>query len=293
MNSLVSKLVIGTAQFGLDYGINNKSGKVPKAEVYKILDLTKQNGIELVDTAQAYGDCENVLGCYLQDRHTTLKIISKLRDCPQDKVEVSVHESLDKLHTNNLYGILLHNFDTYLKNPLIYRKMFSLKDDCCVAKVGFSLYYPSQLHKILDDKIEIDFVQVPYNLLDRRFESCFRVLHERNIEIHVRSVFLQGLLFIQPEDLPSRLKEFSECLSLLQRISTELGISIQQLALLFVATNSFIDKAVIGIDNLHQITDDINALCDNTKLELVESEKHNFSKLEVKNETILVPSNWN
>jgi len=139
----------------------------------------------------------------------------------------------------------------------------------------------------------MNMVQIPYNLFDRRFEKYFQILRERNIEIHVRSVFLQGLFFLQPENLPLKLKEFSENLSLISEISAKLKMSIHELALLFVVTNTLIDKSVIGVDNVKHIIDIINSVNDNYKLGIVNSNKNIFSKLEVKNETILIPSNWN
>jgi aryl-alcohol dehydrogenase-like predicted oxidoreductase len=293
VTSLLNKIVIGTAQFGLDYGINNKSGKVSKDEVYKILDLLKESGIEFIDTAQAYGDSEFVLGSYLKERNISFQIVSKLQNCTHEEVGIKVQESLERLHIKSLYGILLHSFDTHLKNPLTYKKLSSLKETGIVNKVGFSLYFPNQLTKILEDNIEVDIVQIPYNLFDRRFEKYLPMLKERDIEIHVRSVFLQGLFFMKPKDLLPNLQEFSRYISLLEKLSLELKISIHELALLFVISNQLIDKAVVGIDNVNHLKDIINVLNNNNKFELVSSQKHTFSKLEVENEAILIPSNWN
>jgi aryl-alcohol dehydrogenase-like predicted oxidoreductase len=293
VTSLLNKIVIGTAQFGLNYGINNKSGKIFKDEVYKILDLLKESGIEFIDTAQAYGDSEFVLGGYLKERNISFQIVSKLQNCIHEEVGIKVQESLERLHIKSLYGILLHSFDTYLKNPFTYKKLSSLKETGIVNKVGFSLYSPNQLTKILEDNIEVDIVQIPYNLFDRRFEKYLPMLKERDIEIHVRSVFLQGLFFMKPKDLPPNLQEFSQYISLLEKLSLELKISIHELALLFVISNQLIDKAVVGIDNVNHLKDIINVLNDNNKFELVSSQKHTFSKLEVENEAILIPSNWN
>ena len=117
-------------------------------------------------------------------------------------------------------------------------------------------------------------------------------MKERNVEIHVRSVFLQGLFFMQPGDLPQNLKEISDQLLLLKEYSAKLGITIYELALLFVISNPLIDKSVIGIDNVYHLEDIIKVLNDNQKLEYVNSQKTFLSKLEIGNETILIPSNW-
>ncbi len=293
MKQLLDKIVLGTAQFGLDYGINNKTGKIPKAEVYKILDSLKEYTINYIDTAQVYGESENVLGAYIKNNSSSFKIISKIHNCSPDEIEKLTKESLQRLGVNSLYGMLLHNYDNYEKNPSIYKSIVSTKSEGLIEKAGFSLYYPNQLIKIFDDNLEFDIVQIPYNLFDRRFEKYFQILKEKNVEIHVRSVFLQGLFFKQPGDLPPNLKKFSDHLLLLNDFSAKLGITIYELALLFVISNQLIDKAVIGIDNVDHLKAIIDVLNDNKKLEFVNSHKSILIKLEIENETLLIPSNWN
>ncbi len=292
MNSLLKKIVIGTAQFGLDYGVNNKSGKIPGDEVCIILDLLQANGIEILDTAQAYGDSENILGNYHKEQNTSFRIISKLQDCRPDQVENKVIESLGRLNVGNLYGILLHSFDTYLNNPQTFKTLASLKNTGIVEKVGFSLYYPHDLDKLLKDDVAFDLIQIPYNLFDRRFENYFPLLKERKVEVHVRSVFLQGLFFIEPKKLPRELAEFSNYLTLLNDLSVKIGVNVHALALLFVVSNPLVDKAVIGIDNVNHLKDIIGVLNDKDKLEIIISRKSVLSELKVENEKILIPSNW-
>lgn len=292
MNSLLKKIVIGTAQFGLDYGVNNKSGKIPGDEVFIILDLLQASGIEILDTAQAYGDSENILGNYHKKQNKFFQIISKLQDCPPNQVENKVLESLGRLNVRNLYGVLLHSFDTYLKNPQTFKVLASLKKTGIVGKVGFSLYYPHDIDKLLEDDVAFDVIQIPYNLFDRRFEKYFSILKKRKIEVHVRSVFLQGLFFIEPKMLPRNLAEFSKHLTLLNELSVKIGVNVHELALLFVVSNPLVDKAVIGIDNVNHLKDIISVLNDNSKLEIIISRKSVLSELKVENEKILIPSNW-
>lgn len=293
MNNLLNKIVIGTAQFGLDYGINNKTGKIPPEEVFKILDLMKQYEIDFVDTAQAYGNSENVLGLYQKEKSISFQTISKLHNCSPKEVKNLLQQSFERLHIDKLYGLLLHSFDTYINNPSVYNSVLSLKRDGLINKVGFSLYYLEQLQKILEDNIEVDLVQVPYNLFDRRFEKYFSELKKRKVEIHTRSIFLQGLFFMQPDELPQKLKEFSTYISRLKELSKKLKLTIHESALLFVVSNPLIDKAVVGIDNVNHLKDIISVLNDNNKYELINSGKHLFSELKIENETILIPSNWN
>lgn len=293
MKQLLNKIVLGTAQFGLDYGINNKTGKIPKEEVYKILDRLKENSIDYIDTAQAYGDSENVLGSYIKNHNSSFKIISKIQDCAPNEVEIQIGKTLESLSIKDLYGLLLHSFDTYINDPLVYKKVISAKHNGLIEKAGFSLYYPNQLVRILDDNIEFDLVQIPYNLFDKRFEKYFPVLKNKGVEIHVRSVFLQGLFFMKPDELKGNLKELSGHLGMLKEISENLGFTIHELALLSAISNPLIDKAVIGVDNVYHLNDIITIANNKTKYEVLASNKSTLEKLVFNNETLLIPSNWN
>lgn len=112
----MSKLVLGTAQFGLDYGINNKRGKLSKKEVFKILTYAKKNEIETLDTAYGYGDSEKIIGEFIKKNKICFKIISKLPKCNSKTVEYIFLKSLAKLSQDKIYGYLIHDFESFLKN---------------------------------------------------------------------------------------------------------------------------------------------------------------------------------
>ena len=123
----MNKLTLGTVQFGIDYGINNSSGKVSKDEVFKILKYAEDNGIDLLDTSYAYGESETVLGEYIKKSPPFFKVISKLpRNDRKNKINI-FFESIKKLHINKFYGYLLHHFDFFLRNPEIWEFFKYLK----------------------------------------------------------------------------------------------------------------------------------------------------------------------
>ena len=121
-----NKLVLGTVQFGLDYGVNNQSGQVQQSEVNKILQLAKESGIKKIDTSSAYGTSESVLGKSLSENNLQFHIISKY---PQSENSVAAifASSLEKLQQKKLYGYLVHHFEFYQSHPQLWEKMKDLK----------------------------------------------------------------------------------------------------------------------------------------------------------------------
>ena len=190
----VNKLVLGTVQFGLDYGINNQFGQVHQDEVGQILRWAKKSGINTFDTSSAYGSSESVLGRSLSENNLQFQIISKY---PQSKENVATvfASSIEKLHQQKLYGYLVHHFEFYQSHPQLWEEMKQLKAEGKVEKIGFSLYDINQLQYLLDNRVEFDILQFPYNLFDRQFDVYLPQLKQSGVEIHTRSVFLQGLFF--------------------------------------------------------------------------------------------------
>lgn len=251
-----SKIVLGSAQFGLQYGINNKVGVVSTSEVSRILALAFQNGIDVIDTASAYGMAEEVLG---QNDISSFKVISKIPSCSDDQVERIFNQSLTELGITRLYGYLFHSFDAFRKSPSQLGQIQDLQSQGLIEKVGFSLYYPEELDFLLDN-YEFQILQIPYNLFDRRFEPYFEELKKRNIELHVRSVFLQGLFFKDPNSLEGYMSSFIEPIKKVNNLCSQLSASIQSLALSFVLSNPSIDKLILGLESSNQLIDNLNSI---------------------------------
>lgn len=280
---------MGTVQFGLPYGISNKRGQIPRNEVFDILDTASKSGITILDTANAYGDSEEIIGEFIRQNRRKFNIISKLPQCKISEVKTIVRNSLKKLTIRSFYGYLFHDIKTYIKNPVIYELLKELKEKGIIGKIGFSLYSTQDLELILKKNIRFDIVQVPYSIFDQRFEKYFEFLAKKNIEIHVRSIFLQGLVFKNPETLPGYFNPIKGKLRILDKISGESGIPLVSLALGFVLLNQLIDKVIVGVDSLRNFREIIDSQNDMKRVRALYSK---FISLKVRNNKILLPFNW-
>lgn len=207
------RLALGTAQFGFDYGISNIFGRVKNSEISSILKLAKKNNINLLDTAKAYGNSEDVIGNLKKDNFIiTTKLAAIPKNCKdiESYVQKSVSDSLQKLKVRNLYGILLHEPSDLFgdKGPELINSLNQLKFYKKVKKIGVSIYELNQLEKIIN-LFKIDIVQAPLNLMDRRLERSgwLEKLCNLGIEVHVRSIFLQGLLLMPQKKLPKNFEK--------------------------------------------------------------------------------------
>jgi aryl-alcohol dehydrogenase-like predicted oxidoreductase len=283
------KLCLGTAQFGQNYGINNKRGKVPQEEILNILKHSLINKIVMLDTASAYGESEAVLGKVLQSFSEKFAVITKYPADSSIRPITLIDISLRLLQTNNIYGYLFHSFSTFKDYPNLLDDFVEIKRTGKTKKIGFSLYYPAEAEFIIENNIPCDIVQVPYNIFDQRFSGIFSTLKSLNIEIHVRSVFLQGLFFIPHEKLLDQFSLIKDKIAMIQMFSKENNINIAETCFGFVNTNTYIDKIIFGVDSLENLTDNIKYYNNSCKSKLDFSF---FKTFEEKNENIILPFNW-
>ena len=273
MNNLSKKIALGTAQFGLNYGINNTTGMIPEEESGRILDYAYDYGINTIDTAYLYGLSEERIGNYLSKTNKNFKVVSKLPACTKDQIESFFSQSLSKLNLQRIYGYLFHSFKDYLADPGKWEMMNKLKQSGLIEKIGFTLYYPGELEYLLNQKIKFDLLQIPYNIFDQRFESYFNKLKHQGVEIHARSAFLQGFVFKDVNTLPVNLVKFKGKIEELEKLSNSTGLTKREMCLGFALANEFIDKVVVGVDNLDH-------LCENTGvINTIEKVKENYSLL--------------
>lgn len=277
--NLVNKLVLGTVQFGCQYGINSV-GKPSVESVARILEEAWKRGINILDTSSGYGDAERVLGKTI-GRGTGFKIISKYPRCSVP-VEHKLDLTLQDIKKVHLYGYLLHHFEVYRNNPEIWHDFVKLKLDGKVEKIGFSLYEPEELERILNDRIPFGLLQVPYNILDRKFEPYFPVLHDMGVEIHVRSTFLQGLFFMDRDKLPVQLRPLREYLLKLDAYASMNDLTTGEVALNFNLQNPNIDGILIGVDTLAQLQSNLDAV-KNIRVDI---------EIDVQEKELLNPVNW-
>lgn len=285
----MNKIALGTAQFGMDYGINNKPGMVGPDEVRLILDEAVAAGIDTVDTAYYYGQSEKRIGDFLRKGGRHLKLISKQPVCRHDEVKKFLLESLSRLGARRLYGYLVHSFESYKKDETVWAELEELKAEGKAAKIGFSLYSPFELEYILKKNLAIDMIQVPFSIFDQRFGPYLSELKNRKVEIYARSVFLQGLVFNNPYTLDKYFAKIKDRIEALNSLSARLGMSIASLCVGFVTSNGNIDKAVVGVDSLENLIEITGIAQD---IPLPKNIAGELSGLRIDDDDILLPFNW-
>jgi aryl-alcohol dehydrogenase-like predicted oxidoreductase len=248
--NLIHKLALGTVQFGLDYGISNQQGKTIDIEVKAILDLAASHGITLLDTAQAYGNSEEVLGKWHQNRFNIVTKINPEQNC--FNIKPLVLSSLTRLQISKLYAVLFHSAQSALNSPKAYAQLVDLREQGIIRKIGYSVYTPEELIKLIDKYGQPDLVQIPFSHLDRRFESIATKLHEHGVEIHSRSTFLQGLFFLNSASLKPF---FNQAKEYIQDLENKFVDKTERASFLlnYVVSRPFIDKVVIGVNDKYQL----------------------------------------
>ena len=283
----MNKIVLGSVQFGTNYGINNITGKVTPEEVCLILNIASQNGVVTLDTSSAYGTSEQALGDAFKKTRLKFNIVSKY---PKSDVGVrdTFIKSLNNLGVDRLYGYLEHHFEFFQEHPDTYEEMKKLKEDGYIQKIGFSLYNPQQLQYLYDHNVQFDILQFPYNIFDRSFEPYMEQLCKENVEIHTRSVFLQGLFFKETNTLPEKLIPLRPYLDSLHKYCVNEEISVEQIAFGYVLDNKYVKGTLIGVDNHTQLESNIKAASHHLK-----SKDIDFIKsIEIKEKELLNPVSW-
>lgn len=282
-------IILGTAQFGLAYGINNKRGLIPQEEAFDILAAAHAHGVTTLDTAAAYGSSEEVIGRFQQSTRVSFDIISKLPSAAAAEVESWVSSTLSRTKAEAMSACLIHNFSHYAADKKIWAKLERLKQQGSIKKIGFSLYHPEELTHIFDDGLSPDLVQVPCSIFDQRFCDSLAALKERRIEVHARSAFLQGLAFADPDELTGFFAPIKNKLEALRRISAQHKIPVFALCLNYLYGLSALDGIVVGVDSLahfHQLLT-FDQYAQETQLLLGE-----LAGLRETNEEMVLPYRW-
>ena len=287
----MSKLAIGTVQFGLDYGINS-GVKVESSEVINIINCARNNDIRLLDTAQLYGSSEQVLG----DANTQdFDIVTKTRGFDQEVITEKVasfvisdlYQSLKLLKQKSLYGLLVHHGEDLLKpgGEMIVNQLQILKQQGLVNKIGASAYTESQLIKIVD-RFDIDIIQLPINIIDRRLidNGLLHKIYCQGIEIHARSVFIQGLLLMTHKKRPKQFERWSNLWKFWHEWLDDNKLSALEATIRYMISIPEISRVLVGVDNKDQLQNIINAV-DGNLPPIPE-------KLSMNDADLLNPANW-
>lgn len=284
------KIVIGTAQFGMDYGIANKLGKISSYEMSNILMLAKSNGINTLDTATGYGECHKQLGNLGIEN---LEIISKISNFGNNISETKsnilsqIKQSLKELKISYLNTILLHS-PMHLLNENkfeVYEALISAKKDGLCKKIGVSGYCPNQIIN-LTKEFKLDVVQLPFNIFNNEIinKRNLYYLKSNNIELHVRSIFLQGLLLMDSHDRSPYFDNWKELFNKWEFWLAQNKISKLEGCISYVLQKKFIDKIIIGIDSKEHLEEILNLL-----------EKSNLKIPDIFSSTdqnLINPQNW-
>ena len=287
------KLILGTVQFGLPYGINNPSGMPDYNEVSAILTLAHESGITLLDTAEAYGVSQEVIGRYHNEQPFRFEVITKFdhrKDLISQDITERVETDLSILSVKQLYAYMFHSFADYKNYSIPFEsQLTSLQKRGVIQKVGVSIYTNEEMAQVIE-KGNVQLIQLPFNLLDNFAQrgQLIRKAKERGIEVHTRSVFLQGLFFMEDNTLPSKLAPLSPYLKALRNMAGSLGTSIQALALNYAVQSIGIDKVLIGTEKRHQLEANISALNQFIHPSLMKE----IDELVVASPELLNPVNW-
>jgi len=259
------RLALGTAQFGLSYGVLNRTGQVDPVEVGNILNKAHEAGINTLDTAISYGNSEQCLGTF---GIGNWQVITKLPELPEEVrdvenwVEQTLEGTLQRLRVTELYGLLLHSPQQLLgsRGQDLYAALTALKKRGLVRATGVSIYDTHELDSLFDH-FEFDIVQAPFNILDQRLlrTGWLSLLKQAGVEVHTRSVFLQGLLMQTPSALP---EQFSRWQSLWDRWHTwlqDVGLTPLQACLRFALSQDEINHVIIGVNSTLQLNEIIDA----------------------------------
>lgn len=259
------KIAIGTAQFGLHYGVANSSGKVNYDEAKKILDTALNFGVDTIDTAISYGESESVLGSLSIGN---FKVITKLPYLPNDFKNVDnwlfsqVQGSLLRLKVSCLDGLLIHHPAQLLSNrgDELFYALEGIKSRGMTKKIGISIYDPLELDNILNH-YRFDIVQAPMNILDRRLIDsgwAYR-LKEKGVDLHARSVFLQGLLLMSRESRPIKFNRWDNLWKSWDDWLCLAKVTPLQACIQYLTSLEYVDVIVVGVDSSQQFSEIIQA----------------------------------
>lgn len=264
----------------MNYGISNLTGKIPESEIRDLLECCWRWGLTTLDTASAYGDSEAVLGRNLPaDR--SFAIITKTIALPVGEITVStveavesgLHASLERLRQKNLYAVLVHHGEDLLHpgGERLYQLLSDWKRAGRVEKIGASVYDGDHARQLME-RFALDLMQLPINVFDQRLirDGTLQALKSAGVELHARSVLLQGLLLMRPEQLPVPMRRFAPWMANYWRYLAQHRCSAITAALGFIKHLPELDLALIGVNSLAQLQECIVAYDEAPPLRLEE-----------------------
>ena len=266
---MTATLGLGTVQFGMAYGMADPRPRSNEREVTDILALAARRGVSVLDTAAEYGDSEAVLGRALESSGP-FRIVTKsppfaaevITETDADTLEKSLTRSLLRLGTSQVYGLLVHRSADLLKSggERLAARLESLKANKRIQRWGVSVYDSAQVERVME-RFRPDIVQAPLNAVDRRLidSGHLAALAAAHVEVHVRSVLMQGLLLKMPDDLPPALHGARPMLRAFREAAAQAGLAPLDAALAFVRQQKEADVVLVGAPGAAELEEILSA----------------------------------
>jgi aryl-alcohol dehydrogenase-like predicted oxidoreductase len=287
---MIEKLILGTVQMGLEYGVNNSVGKISKSESLLILREAYMSGIRFIDTAEVYGNAHQVIGEFHKiNPDKAFKVITKFpSNIASNNLGKKVMGYLSELNVLEIEVLMFHSFHSYITYKNLLPELLILKEQNSFKQLGVSVYTNEELRELISDPF-VDLIQVPFNLLDNDSlrGALLRQAKNENKIVHTRSVFLQGLFFRAIQDYPDNLRELSGPVQNLQLLARKNNIKLNHLALSYALNKEYIDGVLFGVDSLEHLKENIE------QVDLSEELVHTIDKILIGNKELLNPSTWN
>lgn len=267
----ISKITLGTVQLGIPYGISNKVGQPSASDSRELLQLALDNGINTLDTARIYGNAEEVIGSFEQSNQFTIVSKFKLSDAALDNIDLalceareSVRISCEKLKIKEIPVCLFHkNKEQQIEkvSEVLPQILNILKQEGWISEGGISIYSPAELHYINDWKT-IRTVQVPMNIFDTRLltQNLMHILIENDVKVFIRSIYLQGLILIDENEVPDHLSFAKAPLQQLKKIAASVNKEIKEISFSFVRDTPGVTSLVVGAETIGQLKENLALL---------------------------------
>lgn len=285
------KLALGTVQFGLDYGAFGKKAKSPLDEVARLLDCAAERGINVLDTAGAYGNSEDVLGELGAPKR--FSIVTKVESLagskqPDAQVKSLFERSLKRLKCDRVEALMAHSAADLLgpNGDDIWAVFEALLSAGSVGRIGVSVYSPEEADALIK-RYPLGIIQLPFSVFDQRAltSGLFDRLKAAQVEVHARSLFLQGFVLSDRKTLPTGLKAYSDLLARFHAICTTAGTTPLAAALGFADSQTGLDKLVVGVRSVAELNDIGSAISAAPQLDLADCASTDQS--------LINPSLWN
>lgn len=288
-SDFTSKAILGAAQLGLNYGVNNKSGRPSREHAHDILRSAAEGGVRWLDTARAYGNSEQVIGEFIEQKaNSPFQVITKFDLSRGQSWAESLNQSIRKLGEGNVHSIMFHSFDGYRRSFDEIELIQSRIVDLGITRLGVSLYSTEEIEAVLD-RGGVKLIQVPFNVLDNSLVKgdLLQRAESMGIEVHTRSVFLQGAFFMSKEQAEGHqsIRSIARDLERLRMWCKKNEISMQQLCLAYVLRKTYISGVLFGVENLGQLEELLDVISEVPAID-------KFQEWRVQHLQMLNPTNW-